>query len=144
MKKQIGNRNGRQTNAKVNGKPQVVCNKCGRNMNQLRPKMKKVGDLEYTYIKCRRCGAVFVAAVTDPPLREAIANLRALTASIETARTELKKLRADKTVAREIVTAKEKAIEAAIRDAQKHKDMNVKRSRELRERYPLNTKEVRL
>ena len=56
MKKQIGNRNGRQTNAKVNGKPQVVCNKCDRNMNQLRPKMKKVGDLEYTYIKCRRCG----------------------------------------------------------------------------------------
>lgn len=143
MKKQVGNRNGRQSNAKVNGKP-VVCDKCGRNMNQLRPKSKKVGDLEYTYIKCRRCGAIFVSAVTDPPLREAIASYQALQASIEVAQKEAKKLRADKTVDREIVTAKEKAIEAAIRDAQKHKDMNVKRSRELRERYPLETKGARL
>lgn len=143
MKKQVGNRNGRQSNAKVNGKP-VICDKCGRNMNQLRPKSKKVGDLEYTYIKCRRCGAVFVSVVTDPPLREAIASYQALQAAIETAQKEVKKLRADKTVDREIVTAKEKAIETAIRDAQKHKDMNVKRSRELRERYPLETKGARL
>lgn len=143
MKKQVGNRNGRQTNIKANGKT-VACDKCGRNMNQLRPKTKKVGDLEYTYIKCRRCGAVFVSAVTDPKLREHIAGYEALQQAIAAAQKEVKKLRADKTVAREIITAKEKAIETAIRDAQKQKDMNVKRSRELRERYPLETKGARL
>lgn len=143
MKKQIGNRKGKQTNVKVNGKP-VVCDKCGRNMNQLRPKTKKVGDLEYTYLKCRRCGAVFVSDVTDPPLREAIDGYLDLKARIETAQNELKKLRPDKTVDRQIISEKEKALEATIRTAQKQKDMNVKRSRELRERYPLETKGARL
>ena len=143
MKKQVGNRNGRQSNAKVNGKP-VVCDKCGRNMNQLRPKKKKIGDLEYTYIKCRRCGAVFVAAVTDPPLRESIASYQALQTAIRNAEQELKKLRADKATPREIITAKEKAVEMAIRDARKTLDMNIKRNRELRERYPLDTRGARL
>ena len=143
MTKRVGNRAGRQTNEKINGKP-VVCDKCGRNMNQLRPKKKKVGDLEYTYIKCRRCGAVFVAAVTNPALRESIASYQALQTAIRNAEQELKKLRADKATPREIITAKEKAVEMAIRDARKTLDMNIKRNRELRERYPLNTKEVRL
>ena len=143
MTKRVGNRAGRQTNEKVNGKP-VVCDKCGRNMNQLRPKKKKVGDLEYTYIKCRRCGAVFVAAVTDPPLRESIASYQALQTAIRNAEQELKKLRADKATPREIITAKEKAVEMAIRDARKTLDMNIKRNRELRERYPLDTRGARL
>ncbi len=143
MTKRVGNRAGRQTNEKINGKP-VVCDKCGRNMNQLRPKKKKVGDLEYTYIKCRRCGAVFVAAVTDPPLRESIASYQALQTAIRNAEQELKKLRADKATPREVITAKEKAVEMAIRDARKTLDINIKRNRELRERYPLDTKEVRL
>ena len=143
MTKRVGNRAGRQTNEKINGKP-VVCDKCGRNMNQLRPKKKKVGDLEYTYIKCRRCGAVFVAAVTDPPLRESIASYQALQTAIRNAEQELKKLRADKATPREIITAKEKAVEMAIRDARKTLDMNIKRNRELRERYPLDTRGARL
>lgn len=143
MTKRVGNRAGRQTNEKINGKP-VVCDKCGRNMNQLRPKKKKVGDLEYTYIKCRRCGAVFVAAVTDPPLRESIASYQALQTAIRNAEQELKKLRADKATPREVITAKEKAVEMAIRDARKTLDINIKRNRELRERYPLETKGARL
>lgn len=143
MTKRVGNRAGRQTNEKINGKP-VVCDKCGRNMNQLRPKKKKIGDLEYTYIKCRRCGAVFVAAVTDPPLRESIASYQALQTAIRNAEQELKKLRADKATPREIITAKEKAVEMAIRDARKTLDMNIKRNRELRERYPLDTRGARL
>ena len=143
MTKRVGNRAGRQTNEKINGKP-VVCDKCGRNMNQLRPKKKKIGDLEYTYIKCRRCGAVFVAAVTDPPLRESIASYQALQTAIRNAEQELKKLRADKATPREIITAKEKAVEMAIRDARKTLDMNTTRNRELRERYPLDTRGARL
>ena len=143
MTKRVGNMAGRQTNEKINGKP-VVCDKCGRNMNQLRPKKKKIGDLEYTYIKCRRCGAVFVAAVTDPPLRESIASYQALQTAIRNAEQELKKLRADKATPREIITAKEKAVEMAIRDARKTLDMNIKRNRELRERYPLDTRGARL
>ena len=143
MTKRVGNRAGRQTNEKINGKP-VVCDKCGRNMNQLRPKKKKVGDLEYTYIKCRRCGAVFVSAVTDPPLRESIASYQALQIAIRNAEQELKKLRVDKATPREIITAKEKAVEMAIRDARKTLDINIKRNRELRERYPLDTRGARL
>ena len=134
MIKKIGTRTGKK----------IVCVKCGRNMSKLRPKIKKIGNLEYTYIKCRRCGAIFVANVTDPPLRESLAIYESVAASIVVAQNELKKLRADKTVAREIITAKEKALEVVIRDLQKRKDMCVKRSRELRERYPLNTKGVRL
>ena len=143
MTKRVGNRAGRQTNEKINGKP-VVCDKCGRNMNQLRPKKKKIGDLEYTYIKCRRCGAVFVAAVTNPALRESIASYQALQTAIRNAEQELKKLRADKATPREIITAKEKAVEMAIRDARKTLDMNIKRNRKLRERYPLDTRGARL
>ena len=143
MTKRVGNRAGRQTNEKINGKP-VVCDKCGRNMNQLRPKKKKIGDLEYTYIKCRRCGAVFVAAVTNPPLRKSIASYQALQTAIRNAEQELKKLRADKATPREIITAKEKAVEMAIRDARKTLDMNIKRNRKLRERYPLDTRGARL
>ena len=141
--KQVGNRAGRQTNEKIKGRP-VICEKCGRNMNQLRPKNKKIGDLEYTYVKCRRCGAVFVAAVTDSSLREAIGNYYALAIAIRNAQKELIKLRADKTTPREIITAKEKAVEATARAARKQLDMNLKRSHELRERYPLETKGTRL
>ena len=38
-------------------KLKIVCDTCGRNINQPKPKEKKIGALVYLYFKCRRCGA---------------------------------------------------------------------------------------
>ena len=141
--KKVGNRSGRQTNIKIKGRP-AICGKCGRNMNQLRPKTKKVGDLEYTYIKCRRCGAVFVSAVTDSALRAQVESYAQLQAGIAVTQKELTKLRADKARKKELIEAKETIVETMIRNARKLLDMNVKRCRELRERYPLDTNGMKL
>lgn len=134
MIKKIGTRTGKK----------VICEKCGRNMSQLRPKTKRIGDLEYIYLKCKKCGAVFVCSVTDPPLREADESYKALQARIQTGEKKLRELRADKTSDRDAIRIAEREIEGMVRESRKLLDMNTKRSRELRERYPLNTKGVRL
>ncbi|MDE6616404.1 MAG: hypothetical protein K2K35_07535 [Lachnospiraceae bacterium] len=52
-------------------KPVVVCNKCNKMVN-IKPRNKTVGNIEYSYFKCKRCGETYVISVTDENLRQSI------------------------------------------------------------------------
>lgn len=115
----------------------ITCDGCGRNINQPRPKTKKIGDLAYIYLKCRRCGAVYVSSVTDPALRRKVEEYVEASRTISERQLELNRLRKNKPNDKELIKAKEKALEQLIRDAERlHRD-NVKRSNELKAKHPL-------
>lgn len=92
----------------------VKCDRCGRNL-KIDPRYKRVGDLEYRYFRCRRCGAVYVVSVTDGALRQEIKRYQEIVEGFQTT-----------------------AIPPEIsQEAQLILKNNVQRSRELKERYPL-------
>lgn len=118
-------------------KLKIVCDGCGRNINQPKPKTKKIGALVYTYLKCRRCGAIYICAVTDPALRRSIREYGEAAATIAERQLELTRLRKSKPNERDTIREKEKALETMIRDAERlHRD-NVKRSNGLRAKHPI-------
>lgn len=54
------------------GKPIIKCDKCKRIINKAKPKWKKVGDIEYYYLKCPYCKAIYTISATDTALRQEI------------------------------------------------------------------------
>lgn len=118
-------------------KLKIVCDKCGRNINQPKPKEKKIGALVYLYFKCRRCDAVYVSSVTDPELRKNIREYGEAAATIAGRQLELTRIRKHKPNEKELIREKEKALETLIRDAEKLHRENIKRSNELKARHPL-------
>lgn len=115
----------------------IVCDGCGRNINQPKPKTKKIGDLAYIYLKCRRCGTVYVSSVTDPALRRKVEEYSEAATTISARQLELNRLRKTKPNEKDVIRAKEKALEKLIRDAERlHRD-NVNRSNELKAKHPL-------
>ena len=121
----------------MNNKLKIVCDACGRNINQPRPKEKKIGALVYLYIKCRRCGAVYVCSVTDPALRKSIREYGEAAATIAERQLELERLKKNRPDDKELIREKKEAIEAMAADAERLKRDNVRRSNELKARHPL-------
>lgn len=115
----------------------IVCDGCGRNINQPKPKTKKIGDLAYIYLKCRRCGAIYVSSVTDPALRRKVEEYSEAATTISARQLELNRLRKTKPNEKDVIRAKEKALEKLIRDAERLHRGNVKRSNELKAKHPL-------
>lgn len=99
---------------KIKGRPVVVCSRCGRVINALKPKKRTEGDIEYTYFQCRRCKEYYVISATDEALRRNIKLLE-----------EMRQNAAGKGQ-----TDKEHG------EAQDLLRFNVKRSRELKEQHP--------
>lgn len=95
----------------------VKCDKCGRNI-KINPRYKRVGDLEYRYFSCRRCGAVYIVSVTDEALRQEIKRYQEIMEGFQT------------TVIPPEIS----------QEAQLILKNNVQRSRELKEKYPLELK----
>lgn len=95
----------------------VKCDKCGRNI-KINHKYKRVGDLEYRYFSCKRCGAVYVISVTDEALRKEIKKYQKIMEGLQT----------------QIVPPE------ISQEAQLILQTNVQRSRELKEKYPLELK----
>lgn len=121
----------------MNNKLKVVCDACGRNINQPKPKEKKIGALVYLYIKCRRCGSVYLCSVTDPALRKSIRDYSEASATIAERQLELNRLKKYRPDDKALIREKEKALETLTEDAQRlHRD-NVKRSNELKAKHPL-------
>ncbi|MCM1217535.1 MAG: hypothetical protein NC331_13980 [Lachnospiraceae bacterium] len=103
----------------VQGKARQVakCDGCSRNI-KITPRYKRVGDLEYRYFSCRRCGAVYIVSVTDETLRQEVKRYQGIMERFQTA-----------------------AIPPEIsQEAQLVLKNNVQRSRELKEKYPLELK----
>ena len=97
------------------GKPVVTCDKCGRIISNIKPKTRKQGEIEYYYLKCRRCGGVFVISATDEALRQDIKRFEEMTKKTEG----------------RLSTEKE------TQEAQALLKANVARSREIKEQHPL-------
>lgn len=93
----------------------VRCNTCGRNI-RINHRYKRVGELEYRYFGCKRCGSVYVISVTDEFLRHEIKRYQKLLEGLQTVPPEISQ------------------------EAQLILQNNVERSRELKERYPLELK----
>lgn len=51
----------------------VLCNECNRPFN-VSIKKARNGDLEATYMRCKKCGAIYVIMVTDFDIRKRIAS----------------------------------------------------------------------
>lgn len=100
------------------GKSIVTCDKCHRAINNIKPKHKKEGDIEYKYMTCRRCGAVYVISATDEALRQSIKHFTDLTAG----------------------KAGVEMTESEQKEAELLLQANVARSRELKEQYPIKLK----
>lgn len=103
---------------KKKGKPIIKCDKCGRIINKAKPKWKKVGDIEYYYLKCPRCKAVYTISATDTALRQDIKRFEEMTAQAQG----------------------RKPTEKEIQEAQELLQANVARNREIKAQYPLEIK----
>ena len=88
------------------------CDRCGA-ANEFTPLSRMDGDLEVHYLQCAECGAETVAAVSDAKLRADVELYRAMAARIKGGRMS----------------------ERFLRRAQKLKEQNMLRSRELRAQY---------
>lgn len=95
----------------------VRCDKCDGNI-KINLRYKRVGDLEYRYFRCRRCGAVYIISVTDEDLRKEIKRYQEIIEKFQ------------KTVIPPEIS----------QEAQLIIQNNAKRSRELKEKYPLKLK----
>ncbi len=92
------------------GKPVIECNKCRRILSA-KPKWKKSGDIEYYYLECVHCKAIYVISATDTALRQSIKHFKEMNISTEKESQE----------AKELLKA------------------NIERSREIKEQYPLKS-----
>lgn len=95
----------------------ICCDKCGRNI-RIKFRHKRVEELEYTYFYCKRCGAVYIISVTDEVLRKEIKKYQKLAEELQTN---------DRTPEK-------------IQKARLILQSNVRRSQELKEKYPLKLK----
>ncbi len=102
------------------GKPIIKCDKCNRIINKAKPKWKKVGDIEYYYLKCPRCKAVYTISATDTALRQDIKRFEEMTAKAK--------------------AQGRKPTEKEIQEAQELLQANVARNREIKAQYPLEIK----
>ena len=100
------------------GKPIIKCDKCGRIFNKAKPKWKKAGDIEYYYLKCPRCKAVYTISATDSALRQDIKRFGEMMAKAEGRR----------------------PTEKETQEAQELLKANMARNREIKAQYPLEIK----
>lgn len=100
------------------GKPIIKCDKCNRIINNAKPKWKKAGDIEYYYLKCQYCKAIYTISATDTALRQKIKQYEEI---MSTARGRL-------------LTEKE------LQEAQELLRANVARSKEIKAQHPLEIK----
>lgn len=105
---------------KKKGKPIIKCDKCSRIINKAKPKWKKVGDIEYYYMKCTHCKAVYTISATDTVLRQDIKRFKEMTAKAQ--------------------AHGRKPTEKEIQEAQELLQANVARSREIKAQFPLEVK----
>ena len=103
---------------KKKGKPIIKCNKCCRIINKAKPKWKKVSDIEYYYLKCPHCKAVYIISATDKALRHDIKQLEKMMAKTQGRQSTEKELEKIK----ELLNA------------------NIARNREIKEQYHLEFK----
>lgn len=103
---------------KKKGEPVIICDKCSRIINKAKPKWKKAGDIEYYYLKCPRCKAVYTISATDTELREDIRRFKEM-----------------------VMTARDRKLtEKETKEAQGLLQANVARSREIKAKFPLEIK----
>lgn len=95
--------------------PAVVCDRCRRPISRIRPKHKKVGEIEYSYWQCRHCKAVYVIFATDEALRQKVQQYQDLLGEYY-----------NRQMPAEVMQRLQLMLET-----------NVKRSREIRQQYPL-------
>lgn len=100
------------------GKPIIKCDKCQKIIGKAKPKWKKVGDIEYYYLKCPRCKAIYTISATDTALRQDIKRF----IKIQEWQQAGKATDKDRQEAQELLRA------------------NVARSREIKAQYPLEMK----
>lgn len=103
---------------KKKGKPVIKCNECGRIINSAKPKRKKAGDIEYYYLQCIRCRAVYTISATDTALRKDIELLKKMTADAQG----------------------RKQTEKELQEMQQLLQANVARNREIKAQFPLEIK----
>ncbi len=103
---------------KKKGGPVIKCNECGRIINNAKPKQKKAGDIEYLYLQCARCRAVYTISATDTGLREDIRRFKEM-----------------------VMTARDRKLtEKEMKEAQELLQANMARNREIKAQYPLEIK----
>lgn len=100
------------------GKPLIICDKCHKAINKVKPGYKKVGEIEYRYWRCKHCGAVYVISATDEALRQSIQKYQNFVDSFK-----------DREMPQE-----------EMQRAQLILQTNVERSREIKAQYPLMLK----
>ena len=93
----------------------AICDKCGKN-TKINHKYKRVGELEYRYFRCKRCGEVYVISVTDEELRKEIKKYQKIMEETKVTKPEISQ------------------------EAKMILEKNIKRSRELKEKHPLKLK----
>ena len=64
-------------------KNKIKCDKCNTIIKDISPRMKKQGDIEYTYFECHKCREVFPISATDSELREEIKKYKVLALKIQ-------------------------------------------------------------
>ena len=94
---------------------EIICDRCGAVVPHPEWKTARDGEIEHTYILCPSCGEPYRAGTTDGKLRRNIKKYSEMAARIK----------------------RGKCTEQFHRRAQKLKEENVKRSRELADAYPL-------
>ena len=100
------------------GRPIIECNKCHRIIDKTKLKQKKVGDIEYRYLQCARCKAVYTISATDSALRQDIKRFGEMMAKAEGRR----------------------PTEKETQEAQELLKANMARNREIKAQYPLEIK----
>lgn len=95
--------------------PVIKCNKCRRLMGRAEPKWKKTGDIEYYYLQCPYCKAVYVISATDTALRQDIKRFKEMTSKAQ----------------------KKPPTEKELKEAQELLQANVTRNREIKAQHPL-------
>lgn len=97
------------------GRTVVKCDKCNKIIGKVKPKWKKVGDIEYYYLKCPRCKEVYTISATDTALRQDIKRFEEMTAKAQG----------------------RQPTEKEIQEAKELWRANVARNREIKAQYPL-------
>lgn len=96
----------------------VICGKCDRLSVRTKPKWKKVGDIEYYYLKCAHCKKIYTISASDTALRKNIERFK-------------------KMLTKEMGRQPQ---EKEMQEAKKLLQANEARSREIMKQYPLETK----
>lgn len=93
---------------------EIQCDKCKEDLD-FAPDTVKRDDIEYMFFRCPKCGALFPIFASDSALRKDIGRYTEMRMIIRSIRVSKK----------------------YIKDAEKLKQQNLKRSHELMEQYPL-------